>query len=51
MRKGSWIIRPVTVSIRIGEPIESAGTSLDQRNELIETVRARIETLLAQGPV
>ena len=26
MRKGSFIIRPVTVSIRIGEPIETAGT-------------------------
>ena len=51
MRKGSWIIRPVTVSIRIGEPIESAGISLDQRNNLIEAVRTRIETLLAQGPV
>jgi 1-acyl-sn-glycerol-3-phosphate acyltransferase len=51
MRKGSWVIRPVTVSIRIGEPIESAGISLDQRNNLIEAVRTRIETLLAQGPV
>src|SRR5262249_13246604 len=35
MRRGSWIIRPVTVSVRIGEPIESAGLTLDRRNELI----------------
>src|SRR6266545_3609906 len=25
MRHGSWIIRPATVSIRVGEPIETAG--------------------------
>jgi 1-acyl-sn-glycerol-3-phosphate acyltransferase len=51
MRKGSWIIRPVTVSIRIGEPIESAGYTLERRNELIAATRARIEALLAEGPV
>jgi len=51
MRKGSWIIRPVTVSIRIGEPIESAGYTLDRRNQLIDATRRAIETLLAQGPV
>jgi 1-acyl-sn-glycerol-3-phosphate acyltransferase len=51
MRRGSWIIRPVTVSVRIGEPIESAGLTLDRRNELIETTRARIAALLAEGPV
>ena len=51
MHKGSWIIRPVTVSIRIGEPVESAAYSLDRRNDLIAAVRARIEALLAEGPV
>jgi len=51
MRRGSWIIRPVTVSIRIGAPIESAGFTLDRRNELIAQVRARIAALLAEGPV
>jgi 1-acyl-sn-glycerol-3-phosphate acyltransferase len=51
MRKGSWIIRPVIVSIRLGEPIDSAGYTLDRRNELIAMVRTRIETLLAEGPV
>ena len=25
MQRGSWLIRPVTVSIRVGEPIETAG--------------------------
>jgi 1-acyl-sn-glycerol-3-phosphate acyltransferase len=51
MRKGSWIIRPVTVSVRIGEPIESAGLTLGERDRLIATVRARIEELLAEGPL
>src|SRR6266581_8285787 len=39
MRKGSAIVRPVTVSIRIGEPIETAGLSLADRNALIATTR------------
>jgi 1-acyl-sn-glycerol-3-phosphate acyltransferase len=51
MRKGSWIIRPVTVSIRIGEPIESAGVTIDRRDELIAATRQRITELLAEGPV
>ena len=51
MRRGSWIIRPVTVSIRIGAPVESAGFTVDRRNVLIAQVRGRIAALLAEGPV
>jgi 1-acyl-sn-glycerol-3-phosphate acyltransferase len=51
MHKGSMIVRPAKVSIRIGEPIETAGLQVGQRNELIAQVRARIESLLAAGPV
>ncbi len=51
MRKGSWIVRPVTVSIRIGEPIATAGVRLEDRNAVIEKTRARITALLAEGPV
>ena len=51
MRKGSAIIRPVTVSIRVGQPIETADIGLDDRNELIARVRERIDALLAEGPV
>jgi 1-acyl-sn-glycerol-3-phosphate acyltransferase len=51
MRKGSYIVRPVVVSVRIGEPIETAGRSLDERDAIIAEVRARIEALLALGPV
>jgi 1-acyl-sn-glycerol-3-phosphate acyltransferase len=51
MRKGSWILRPAMVSIRIGEPIESAGFTLQERDRLIAATRARIEALLAEGPL
>jgi len=51
MRKGSAIIRPATVSIRIGEPIETAGVDLEDRDTLIAAARQRIEALLALGPV
>jgi 1-acyl-sn-glycerol-3-phosphate acyltransferase len=51
MRKGSRIIRPVTVSIRIGRPVETTGLSPDERDEAIDQVRARIEQLLQEGPI
>jgi len=45
MRKGSWLVRPVMVDVKIGEPVETTGLSLDERDELIEVVRSRIEEL------
>ncbi len=51
MQRGSWIIRPVAISIRVGAPIQTAGIGLERRAELIATVRQRIEELLALGPV
>ena len=51
MRRGSAIIRPVTVSIRVGAPIETAGLDLTERDALIERTRERIVALLAEGPV
>ena len=51
MRKGSAFIRPVVVSIRVGEPIETAGKTLDQRDALLTETRERIAALLALGPV
>jgi 1-acyl-sn-glycerol-3-phosphate acyltransferase len=51
MQRGSKVIKPVTISIRIGQPIETAGVDLDDRDELIAKVRERIQGLLAQGPV
>ena len=49
MRKGSAFVRPVHVTIRIGEPIPTAGLTADDRDDVIARVRAAIEALLAQG--
>jgi len=51
MRRGSHVIRPVTISIRVGEPIETAGVDMKDRDVLIAEVRERIIALLAEGPV
>ena len=51
MRKGSWIIQPVTVSVRVGPAVETAGMTLDDRAALINRVHAEIETMIAVGPV
>jgi 1-acyl-sn-glycerol-3-phosphate acyltransferase len=51
MQKGSKIVRPAMVSIRIGAPIETAGLPLGDRDTLIAETRARIQELLALGPV
>jgi len=45
MQKGSWFVRPVMVDVRIGAPVETAGMAVDDRDDLIEIVRARIEEL------
>ncbi len=49
MRKGSLVIRPVVVTVRFGEPVETAGLSLDDRDRVVAEVRRRVEALLAQG--
>jgi 1-acyl-sn-glycerol-3-phosphate acyltransferase len=51
MRKGSAIVRPVMVSVRVGVPIETAGRTLADRDAIIDEVRGAIEALMAQGPV
>jgi 1-acyl-sn-glycerol-3-phosphate acyltransferase len=51
MQRGSKVIKPVAISIRIGEPIETSGVDLDDRDELIARVRARIQELLALGAI
>ena len=51
MQKGSAIVRPVTVSVRVGEPIETAGLALSDRDALIARTRERIAALLAEGPL
>jgi len=45
MRKGSWFVRPVMVDVKIGEAVETAGLTVDDRDALIEIVRTRIQEL------
>jgi len=47
MRKGSFVIQPVRVRVRFGEPVATTGLTLDDRDALMATVRARVEALLA----
>ncbi len=49
MKRGSPIIRPVTVEVRVGRPIETAGMRVEDRGRLIEVVRVEIERLLQAG--
>jgi 1-acyl-sn-glycerol-3-phosphate acyltransferase len=47
MRKGSPLIYPVTVHVRIGEPVETAGMTLADRDRLIAAVRESVAKLIA----
>jgi hypothetical protein len=51
MRKGSAVIRPVMVSVRVGRPVDTRGMTIDDRDRLMAEVRVRIEALIAEGPV
>lgn len=46
MRKGSLVIYPVTVRVRIGAPVETAGMTMEDRDRLVSTVRDRVASLL-----
>ena len=49
LSKGSFVIRPVTVTVRFGSPIETTGMTMDQRDRLGAAVRSSMEALLAKG--
>ena len=49
MHKGSVVIQPVTVRVRFGAPVETAGLTLDERDRLVSVVRQRVEALLTEG--
>ena len=51
MVRGSFVIRPVTLTIRIGRPVQTGGLDVESRDQLIERVRHEIATLLALGPL
>ena len=48
MRKGSYVIQPVTVTVRFGTPVETDGVALDDRDRLVVQVRDRVQQLLAE---
>jgi 1-acyl-sn-glycerol-3-phosphate acyltransferase len=51
MRKGSAIVRPVLVTVRVGRPIPTRGLTLENRDALIQQVRREITSMLAEGAV
>ena len=51
MRKGSPVIWPVTVTVRLGAPIETAGMTLEDRDQLARDARARVAELLGKGKI
>src|SRR5919197_1163492 len=46
MRKGSPIIYPVRVQVRLGAPIETAGLGVEHRDELVARVRGEVARML-----
>ena len=49
MEKGSLLIKPVTVTVKIGEPIETNGLEVTERNTLIRKTRSALELLLGNA--
>ena len=49
MRPGSPLIWPTTVRVHFGEPIETTGLSIGDRDALTERVRASVARLLAEA--
>ncbi len=47
MAKGSAVIRPVTVDVRIGTPISTTGLSVEDRDRLVALARDQIAAMLA----
>jgi len=49
MRKGSPLIWPVTITVDLGAPVPTAGLKMDDRDGLVERVRASIAARLPHG--
>jgi 1-acyl-sn-glycerol-3-phosphate acyltransferase len=51
MRKGSAVVRPAFVTVRVGKPIETAGLTISDRDAVSARVREAVQNLLAEGPL
>ena len=51
MRKGSAVVRPVRVSVRVGAPVPTAGLDASDRDALVARVRGAVQHLLDEGPL
>jgi 1-acyl-sn-glycerol-3-phosphate acyltransferase len=51
MRKGSPIIWPVTVSVRLGAPIETTEMTMADRHALVDEARRRVRELMDKGKI
>ena len=49
MHKGSAVVQPVMVTVRIGQPVPTTGLTLADRDDLIQRVRAEVQNLLDLG--
>lgn len=49
MKKGSLVIRPVRVTVRFGQPIDTATLTLNDRDALVAQVRTAVAALLQKG--
>lgn len=47
MPRGRFWVRPGVVRIEVGEPVSTEGLTLEDRDRLMETVRARLQAMLA----
>jgi 1-acyl-sn-glycerol-3-phosphate acyltransferase len=51
MQKGSFVINPVVVDVIFGDPVETTGLTVADRDTLITEVRRRVQALLGEsGP-
>jgi len=51
MQRGSALVWPARVSVRVGAPVDTAGLTFEDRDRLVEDLRGRVAALLALGPV
>lgn len=51
MPKGSFLVRPGRITVRVGAPIEVDGLTVDDRDLLLERARAEVERLKSGLPI